>query len=89
MTELPLTVTGFNKVYQQIISRNREERLNIPGMAHMRVDMIVVAVCLVKYVIETFKIEQIRVSAYSLKEGIIQDIQQELNYSDDNTNTAN
>jgi len=40
--------------------------------------MIVVAACLVKYVIDNFGITQIRVSAHSLKEGMIQVIQQEM-----------
>jgi len=78
-TELPLTVEGFRKAYQQIISLNREERLVIPGMLEMRVDMIVVAACLVKYIIDSFNIEHIRVSSHSLKEGMIYVIQEEMN----------
>lgn len=77
-TELPLTVAGFNKVYQQIISKDRDARLAIPGMLEMRVDMIIVAACLVKFVLDSFNIDQIRVSAHSLKEGMIYVIQQEM-----------
>jgi len=76
--ELPLTVAGFETSYHQIITRDREARLGIPGMLEMRVDMIVVAACLVKYIIDAFNIEQIRVSAHSLKEGMIYVIQQEM-----------
>jgi exopolyphosphatase/guanosine-5'-triphosphate,3'-diphosphate pyrophosphatase len=47
-------------------------------MIEMRVDMIVVASCLVKYVIDHYNINQIRVSAHALKEGMITFIQQEL-----------
>jgi exopolyphosphatase/guanosine-5'-triphosphate,3'-diphosphate pyrophosphatase len=77
-TELPLTVEGFEKSYQQIISCDKTDRLEIPGMLEMRVDMIVVASCLVKYVIDSCNIKQIRVSAHSLKEGMIYAIQQEM-----------
>ena len=76
--ELPLTVAGFEKLYKKIISLNKEGRLKLEGMMPMRVDMIVVATCLVKYVIDSFKIDQIRVSAHSLKEGMISVIQQEM-----------
>lgn len=76
--ELPLTVEGFEKLFNKIVSLNKENRLKIPGMMPMRVDMIVVAACLVKYVINTFDIDQIRVSAHSLKEGMIHVIQEEM-----------
>jgi len=78
-TELPLTTEGFEKIHQQIIHLNRKDRLLIPGMIEMRVDMIVVASCLVKFVIDHFQIEHIRVSAHALKEGMITVIQEELN----------
>ena len=77
-TELPLTIDGFTKIYQEIISKDKNGRMEIPGMLEMRVDMIVVAACLVKYVIGITSIEQIRVSAHSLKEGMIYVIQQEM-----------
>lgn len=78
-TELPLSTVGFEKLFQQIISLNKEQRLRIPGMIEMRADMVVVASCLVKYIIDKFDIIQLRVSAHSLKEGMITDIQERLN----------
>ncbi len=88
-TELPLTIDGFDHTYQQIITLDKKERLQIPGMIEMRADMIVVAACLVKYIIDTFRIEQIRVSSHSLKEGMIQAIQQELNQSKKSSSAGN
>lgn len=76
--ELPLTVEGFEASYQQMISMDRQSRIEIPGMLEMRVGMIVVVSCLVKYVIDTYNFSQIRVSAHSLKEGIIHTLQQEM-----------
>ena len=43
----------------------------LPGMIELRVDMIVVAVCLIDYVLKAYNISQIRTSTYSLKEGIL------------------
>jgi exopolyphosphatase/guanosine-5'-triphosphate,3'-diphosphate pyrophosphatase len=84
-TELPLTPEGFEKIHQQIIHLNKEERLKIPGMIAMRVDMIVVASCLVKYIMDHFNINTIRVSAHSLKEGMISVIREEMNLHSNNT----
>lgn len=81
-TELPLTVEGFEKSYQQIVYRDKKSRLKIPGMLKMRADMIVVVATLVKYVIDTYNINQVRVSAHSLKEGMIYAIQQDMIGSD-------
>ena len=69
--ETPLTVEYFFRIYDQLISKNRQQRLNIPGMIEMRVDMIVVNSCLVPYLITQFDFKKVRVSSYSLKEGVL------------------
>lgn len=69
--ETPLTFEYFFIIYDQLISKNRQQRLNIPGMIEMRVDMIVVTSCLVRYLITQFDFRKIRVSSYSLKEGVL------------------
>jgi exopolyphosphatase/guanosine-5'-triphosphate,3'-diphosphate pyrophosphatase len=40
-------------------------------MLEMRVDMIVVAACLVHFVLHKYNLSEIRVSAYALKEGVL------------------
>ncbi len=70
-TEQPFDLSCFQDIYQQIIQKTKEERLAIPGMAEIRVDMIVVACVLVHYLIESLEIEDVRVSSYALKEGIM------------------
>ena len=70
-TETPLTIEGFYSIYQQLIHKNREQRMAIPGMIEMRVDMIVVACCLIRYLLEHHEFRRIRVSTYSLKEGVL------------------
>jgi exopolyphosphatase/guanosine-5'-triphosphate,3'-diphosphate pyrophosphatase len=69
--ETPLTIEGFCSIYADLISKNREQRMQIPGMIEMRVDMIVVACCLVRYVLARHSFSRIRVSSYSLKEGVL------------------
>ncbi len=69
--ETPLTLSDFFVIHSELISKSRAERMQIPGMIEMRVDMIVVASCLVKYLIDTFSLQRIRVSSYSLKEGVL------------------
>jgi exopolyphosphatase / guanosine-5'-triphosphate,3'-diphosphate pyrophosphatase len=69
--ETPLSIEGFYDIYDQLIHKNREERMRIPGMIEMRVDMIVVACCLIHYLIEKHSFKRIRVSTYSLKEGVL------------------
>ena len=69
--ETPLTLEGFYDIYHDLLAKNREQRMLIPGMIEMRVDMIVVACCLIRYILESHPFERIRVSTYSLKEGVL------------------
>jgi exopolyphosphatase/guanosine-5'-triphosphate,3'-diphosphate pyrophosphatase len=69
--ETPLTLGGFYSIYESLKTKNREQRMAIPGMIEMRVDMIVVAVCLVRYILSRHHFERIRVCSYSLKEGVL------------------
>jgi exopolyphosphatase/guanosine-5'-triphosphate,3'-diphosphate pyrophosphatase len=69
--ETPLTLESFYTIYDELIRKNREQRMQIPGMIEMRVDMIVVACCLVRYILTRHSFNRIRVSAYSLKEGVL------------------
>lgn len=67
--ELP--VQNTLNIIQDIIKKQRNERLAIPGMIEMRAGLIVVAALLVKFVLEKYKIEQITTTSYALKEGLI------------------
>lgn len=75
-TETPLTVQGFHTIYEDIIKKNRRERMETPGMIEMRVDMIVVASCLVHHILSRNPFTQLRVSTYSLKEGVLASLNQ-------------
>ncbi len=67
--ELP--VSDFYQLFQLLVTKNRAERLLIPGMIAMRVDMIVVASCLIDFILQHVQVESIRCSHYSLKEGAV------------------
>ncbi len=67
--ELPLE--EFEKIHQMILSKNKEERLLIPGMIPMRVDMIVVASSLIEFILRYIPVRSITCSHYALKEGAI------------------
>jgi exopolyphosphatase/guanosine-5'-triphosphate,3'-diphosphate pyrophosphatase len=69
--ETPLSLEGFYEIYDELIHKNRQQRMEIPGMIEMRVDMIVVACCLIRYLVEHHAFNRIRVSTYSLKEGVL------------------
>lgn len=71
MTEYPFSLEAFEKIFHEIIEKKREKRLAIPGMIAMRVDMIVVAAVLIKFIIDSLSISSMRVSAYALKEGVL------------------
>ena len=44
------------------------------GLVAMRVDMIVVSSIIVNFVIRSFEIEKMRLSTYSLKEGVLYEV---------------
>lgn len=74
-----LSQVGFNypmetffKAYESIVFNNKEERMQLPGMISLRVEMIVVAVCLIRYLVQSLSIKLIKVSNYSLKEGVLE-----------------
>lgn len=70
-TETPLTLAGFEEIYHELLTKNRTQRMQMPGMIEMRVDMIVVACCLIRYLLNHHHFDRIRVSTYSLKEGVL------------------
>lgn len=66
-----LPVAEFYRAYELLLTRNHDERMALPGMIELRVDMIVVAVCLIDFVLSAFGIQTITVSTYALKEGVL------------------
>jgi exopolyphosphatase/guanosine-5'-triphosphate,3'-diphosphate pyrophosphatase len=73
-TDFPLPKAEFYRIYTTILSGNHEERMQIPGMIELRADMIVVAVCLIDYILKSYGIDKIQVSSYALKEGVLAEL---------------
>lgn len=73
-TDFDIALEEFYRTYALILSASHDERLLIPGMIELRVDMIVVAVCLVDYVLKTYGIRAMQVSKYALKEGVLAEL---------------
>ena len=73
-----LAVEDYNGIHEQLLHKNHEERLAIPGMLEMRVDMIVLASIVVDFVIREYSLNKIKVSAYALKEGLLQQVLKEM-----------
>jgi exopolyphosphatase/guanosine-5'-triphosphate,3'-diphosphate pyrophosphatase len=69
--ETPLSIDGFYEIDEDLLHKNRAQRMAVPGMIEMRVDMIVVACCLIRYVLSKHPFNRIRVSTYALKEGVL------------------
>ena len=70
----PLAMTEFRRIHQQLIRSTHAERLNLPGMEPVRVDMIVPAVIFVGFVLRECKIKQLVQSDFALKEGVISEL---------------
>lgn len=66
-----LELKDFQDIYQDLIAKNKEERLAIPGMVRMRVDMIVGAAVVTQNIMNNCGFSQIKVSPFALKEGVL------------------
>lgn len=61
----------ITSLQQEFCSKNRTQRLAIPGMVEMRVDMIVMSVTLLDFVVRKIGVKEVRCSPYALKEGAL------------------
>ena len=61
----------YQQLSQQLIASTHEERTRISGLIPLRVDMIVIAAILTDYVIQHCGIQQLSLSTYDLKMGVL------------------
>ncbi|AEI49525.1 Ppx/GppA phosphatase family protein [Runella slithyformis] len=71
-THFEISTAEFYRAYHLLTTQNHDERMKIPGMIELRVDMIVPGVVLIDHVLRSLNIPQIRSSTYALKEGIME-----------------
>ena len=74
-TEYDIDLDKYFPLSDKIIHSTYDQRLKTKGHIEMRVDMIVISCLFVNYILKTFHLKQMRVSTYSLKEGVIFNIQ--------------
>ena len=77
---LPITLHSFHDSFGELITKDRQERLAIPGMVEMRVDMIVVASCIIHFLLSKHPFLTLKASAYALKEGVLHEIAQQTQF---------
>ena len=73
-TEYNINLEKYKILSDKIIHSTYAQRLKTKGLIEMRVDMIVISCLFVSYILNQFNLNQLRVSMYSLKEGVIFDI---------------
>ncbi len=66
-----IDLTDFENIYQRLINSTLKERKQMKGLESMRIEMIVVAILIVKFVLQKFKLTRLIQSNFSLKEGVI------------------
>ncbi len=69
--EYNFNLNDCEKIYELILKSTLKERLQMPGLIKMRADMIVISVVFVNYIFRRLKLKEMRLSKYSLKEGIL------------------
>jgi len=75
-THAYVAVEDFSPLYERIIKTTETERYEMQTIPDNRADMIVVALILIDYILKNVAIDQIIVSKYAMKEGIMVDLLQ-------------
>jgi exopolyphosphatase/guanosine-5'-triphosphate,3'-diphosphate pyrophosphatase len=70
-TEYAINLNHYNLISKTIKESTIQERYQIKGLIDMRVDMIVISVLLIDFILNELNLTTMRVSTFSLKEGVI------------------
>lgn len=65
---------AYRQLAVQLIASNHLERTQIPNLIPLRVDMIVMATMITNYVLKALNLQQITLSTYDLKFGLLQQL---------------
>jgi exopolyphosphatase/guanosine-5'-triphosphate,3'-diphosphate pyrophosphatase len=69
-----IDLTDFENLYQKLINSTLKERKQMKGLESMRLEMIVVATLIVKFVLQKLKINRLVQSNFALKEGVVYEL---------------
>ena len=69
-----IDLSDFENLYQKLINSTLKERKQMKGLESMRLEMIVIATLIVKFILQKLKITRLVQSNFALKEGVIYEI---------------
>ncbi|HEX2396436.1 MAG TPA: hypothetical protein VHI78_13900 [Bacteroidales bacterium] len=69
-----IDLTDFENLYQKLINSTLKERKQMKGLESMRLEMIVVATLIVKFILQKLKITRLVQSNFALKEGVVYEL---------------
>lgn len=70
----PIDPNGFQDVHREMVSRNRDARLEMKGMLPLRVDFLPLATTMIQFLLERFSFKEIYQSQFALKEGAVGEV---------------
>lgn len=70
-TEYSVDLNHYHFISKKLKESTIKERYHISGLIDMRVDMIVISVLLIDFILKELHLTHMRVSTFSLKEGVI------------------
>jgi exopolyphosphatase/guanosine-5'-triphosphate,3'-diphosphate pyrophosphatase len=73
-TEYTFSLPDCAAIYAELMRSTKKERMEMKGLISMRVDMIVISSILVHFILVACDIHKMRLSTYSLKEGVLHEI---------------
>jgi exopolyphosphatase/guanosine-5'-triphosphate,3'-diphosphate pyrophosphatase len=71
---LDIDLTDFENLYQKLINSTLKERKQMKGLESMRLEMIVVATLIVKFILQKLKLQRLIQSNFALKEGVVYEL---------------
>jgi len=69
-----IDLTDFENLYQKLINSTLKERKQMKGLESMRLEMIVVATLIVKFILQKLKLTRLVQSNFALKEGVVYEL---------------
>ena len=71
---LDFSKQNFLRIYNEILPLNFDERISYPGIPEPRARLIPIGLVLIKFILNNLNINQVLVSPYALKEGVISEL---------------
>lgn len=72
ISQAPIDINAYHQLSQKLIASTHQERSQMPNLIPLRVDMIVMAAMITNYVLSNLDLQQITLSTYDLKMGVLQ-----------------